>query len=78
VVVPLAVSLAYTIKAIPDDIAKISIVESNKSLTFLSSQITSFLYQSVEVHGAIKEFFRIRPDSIPNPMILLPGLATRN
>jgi hypothetical protein len=45
VFVPLATPLAYTIAATPDNTAKINAVESTKSLTFLSSQITSLFSQ---------------------------------
>jgi hypothetical protein len=45
VVVPLTKLLAYTVTAIPDNIAKISTVESIKSFAFFSSQTTSFFSQ---------------------------------
>jgi hypothetical protein len=68
VLVPLVAPLAYTIKAIPDNIAKINTVESIRSLTFLSSQITSFFFSNQSKYrGAIKGFFRIRPNFFLNP-----------
>ena len=62
VLVPLTTPFAYTITTIPDNIAKISAVESIKSLTFLSSQITSLFSQiSRSIVTLLRDFSELDP-----------------
>ena len=62
VFVPLVRPLAYTVTAMPDNIAKINAVESTKSLAFLSSQITSIFSQiSRSVVALLRSFSELDP-----------------